>query len=404
MFKTVAPFLAFSFILLFVCFHPLKEHQFGASSDEGYYRMYASTIVDRGMAGFQGLVDWLFYDVEAKVHPTPSRVGYVLSLALLFKLFGESFAAIALLSMVTFLLFVAVNYVNLRKYYDRVVAFCMVVILTSSPLLLGMSRRALVDMPVFLFWALAFWAFVQFSESRSRRDLWFFVFWLVLGILFKEVTLFLFPVFLGMALVLNRDRSSGKKVRLFDVFFAELMAGVLSLIVLAWCLGGEQRIAQVIVALRTTHAQGFNPYALFYGGPWQRYLVDFMFLSPLVVLLAGAYVFYAFVMRKMSVLEKMMALFGIGVYIMFSLMPFGKVVRYVGILEIVLAVFAVRAMEEFAKRKGAASARAWGSTVGVLTVLLATLNFLTFYKVFYLAGLLDPITRHLAVILGFMPG
>src|SRR5262249_22653850 len=75
-------------ILVFLSFHPLSESQYGPRSDEGYYLRYASQVLHEGRPAFAELTQWYSSSAEARKHPAPVRVGYILLDAFLFHVDG----------------------------------------------------------------------------------------------------------------------------------------------------------------------------------------------------------------------------------------------------------------------------------------------------------------------------
>lgn len=387
--------------LLVLAFNPLKESGFGTSSDEGYYYRYAQKVSIEGRSGFSALISWYHDNTDAREHPAPVRVGYIGSLAVLFKVFGPSYTVIGLFSTLCFLLFVWLNLHAFRKHFTEKTAVLMTLLLTTSPLLLGLSRRALVDVPICLLWAMAFWSFLEYVQTRAGKWLFMFGGSLSLGILFKESTVLLFPVFLLLTFFL---KSWYKKDVDLKIILVVLLAAACGAFMLLWLiLGNGQVLLKGMSAVISTHTQisALNPYAVYYSsGPWHRYLIDFFLLSPIIVLLSVGYVFFILVQGKASWQETALLLFFVGVYVMFSLFPHSKVIRFVAILELTFSVFAVRGVEELLGKSTRISRIVSPETV---ICLLACVNMTTFGLIFYQYGLLDPITGNLAAILGFIP-
>jgi len=155
-------------LISLIALHPLAENQYSPTADEGYYYQYANIISREGPAAFAPLIIWHANDDEGRKYPTPGRVGYILPTALIFKIFGPSFSALGSFSFLCFLLFLAISFHFCRKHFDFDTAILLVLLLSSSPLILGMSRRALSDSMLNLMWGLTAWLFLDFLKNPQK--------------------------------------------------------------------------------------------------------------------------------------------------------------------------------------------------------------------------------------------
>ncbi|MDD2927722.1 MAG: hypothetical protein PHE30_02610, partial [Candidatus Omnitrophica bacterium] len=138
--------------------------------------------------------------------------------------------------------------------------------------------------------------------------------------------------------------------------------------------------------------------SLFCSGPWYRYLVDFMLLSPWVVILTIGFIFSFFLKRE----EDELALYFIFVFLLtfvvFSI--FLKNVRYMIILDTPMRLFSLLMLNKIAQR--IYPRRAMKLTF-VLVIILAFFDCLNFYYLFIGEGIHDPTSFFLLKARQFIP-
>lgn len=397
----ILPSILISCSIIFLSFFPLQEGQYAKSSDEGYYYHYAQQVKEQGAKAFRNLLYWYASDIEARKHPAPIRIGYIASVATLFQIFGPSYSVIGAFSGVCFLLFLLLNAYFFRKKWGDIQALSMTLLLASSPLLLGLSRRALIDVPILLFWSGMFWAFLYLMETCKKRYMVMFCAFCIGGLLFKESTLLILGVLftMGALFMICKKSVLSWSMLLVTICVPIILISCIYIIV----LGGVNSFLSGVMAIFGTHVSvaSLSPYAVnFCSGPWHRYLIDFMLINPIVTLcsICGACLILS--KQDAKLIDWFVLAFFIGVYFIFSLFPYSKVVRFVLILEVPLVIFAVRGLSLIYKQ---GEDRRRKVSLGTVCFLIATVNFGVFYKVFYSAGLLDPITQHLASFAGFIP-
>jgi hypothetical protein len=156
-------------------------------------------------------------------------------------------------------------------------------LMACAPLQIHMAQHALIDV-YFAFWAtLSMWALWEcLKQPRHLGWLVLYGVALMLMVMTKENSFFVFSALVALV-VMNRWGKWGEvtKALLITTFLAPLL-GVLALVALA---GGFQQFFETYLLL-VTKAQNLT-YAIKTGdGPWHRYLVDLMIVSPVVLCLA----------------------------------------------------------------------------------------------------------------------
>jgi len=389
-------------MLIFVSLNPLTNSDFHMKNDEGYYYKYANSEVLHGKKVFHRLINWYADNSEARNHPSPLRVGYILLIAVLFKSFGfPSFYIMALISTLSFIIFLFVGFHYVRKYFDLDTALLTLLFLSSSPLLLGLSRRGLIDSSANLLWTLAMWLFLDVLSRPGLYSYIFFLLTLMIAITFKEATLILIPFFTIAGIIGQRNGAMIKNYQIGGIVIFPLIS--LS-IFYAWIYGGFGVFQAAILGITKTHfiSNYPNPYAFNYcSGPWFRYLLDFLLLIPIELLLFIGYTGYLCVNRKALDLKRTyLVLYFVYVYSVLNSLAHSKVIRFVASLEMVIALFAVLMLVELFK--GLKDNK--GRVILIycsFSILIS--NWSCFMNIVYKTALLDPISFSLLMYRHFFP-
>ena len=386
--------------VIFLCSHPLKANQFGPQSDEGYYYHYSNLVVQKGNNAFKELALWYSASDEARKHPAPSRTGYILLTAGLFKIFGPSYFLLGLVSTVSFLLFLAVCFYYSRKHFGRDVALLLTLFLSSSPLMLGLSRRALLDSPINFLWGLAVWLFLDLLSYPALWKYALFILTLCFSMTVKEMSVVLIPFFV---LAGAWGRFKGRPIKVWQILGIIFIPVFVVLFFDAGVLGGLEPLRLAATGGFKTHFYiQPSPYAAYFcSGPWFRYVMDFLLLTPLVTILFIGYCF-VFVCERGAGDWKQKYFLGyfVFIYAVMSSLMHSKVVRVVVNLEMVMALFAVFMLMRLSARYPLERRKTWLLYTAFAVFLF---NMEGFLRLFYFSGLLDPISYHLLALRGFIP-
>lgn len=388
-------------VVIFLCAHPLKENQFGPQSDEGYYYHYAQMVAQKGNSAFTDLIGWYAGSDEARKHPTPLRAGYILLAAGLFKIYGPSYSLLALASMAFFLSFLAMCFYYSRRHFGLDIALIFTFFLSVSPLMLGLSRRALLDSPINFLWGSAAWLFLDFLSRRSGWKYAFFILVLCLSITVKEMSVVLIPFFVSAGLW---ARWKGMPVKVWEILGIVLIPTLVVLFFYTWVLGGTGPLWLAVQGIARTHFDIRYPnlYAIdFCSGPWFRYLLDFLLLTPVVTLFFIGYCFMLLCERGVGDWKQKYFLgYFIFVYAVLSSLAHSKIVRVAVNLEMVMALFTVFMLTRWLMPCPSHRRKVW-LLYAALAIFLFNVD--GFLRLFYFSGLLDPITYNLLVLRGFIP-
>ena len=181
--------IVFSILTVFAAIP--AEYDFFKDADEEYYFRYANAILKNGLKEFPILLKWYVENKEAQIHPNPMRVGYLLAAVLSFKTFGAIFSSLAYLSFFSFLLFLFVSFYFSKKYFGKDIALLYTLLLSSSPLMMAMARRALSDSFGNLFWGFVIWLLFDFLIQKNRIQYILFLLLCAFCIMIRESSIIL---------------------------------------------------------------------------------------------------------------------------------------------------------------------------------------------------------------------
>lgn len=270
--------------------HPVPKFD-AIGFDEGLYRSYVESLIAGGLTSYPDIVDH-YIEVQQKLTGSilpPVRFLYIFSAYLWHQLFGtEALAALhgvaSLFSILTLLLATFFAW----RLKGRAWALGVAALMSCAPTQIHMSQHALVD-GFFTFWALLC-LFLLWENLRTPGNwprLAAYVLGLCCLVLTKENAFFVFIAVLAI-LALNRWLAFGVVTR--ELLLCTFVGPLLGFVVLVFLAGGLE-------TLRTLYqlSVGKNyqlAYAILTGdGPWHRYLVDLLLVSPVILLLALGAVF-----------------------------------------------------------------------------------------------------------------
>lgn len=354
--------------------------------DELIYIRYATRISADGLSQFRLLADEYASNPSLWVFPNPLRVLYILMTALGCWLAGVcSGATVAAVSFLSGIALVLLTIVLAWRMFGERVALLSGLLAALSPLQLALSRRAWQDGFFSLTVLLALWAF--WERSRSPRKGWDILLGcaLLAGLLTKESAI-IFPVgFLGALLYPKISRG----VTMTRSTLAALLLPLpLAALILLTLIPDPSLLIRVYSSwLWATEA---GAYAIAYSqGPWFRYLIDFLLLSPLTTLLAIGYYFKPAGEQEDPFLGRSTLI----LFLVFSLLAL-KNVRYVSFLDIPMRILAVLTLTSLFHHPAVERVRERGLVLAVL--LLAAYDLSLFYAIFIGGGVYDPVTATLA--------
>ncbi len=378
------------FLALSVIVPTLDGVRFAGAADEGHYLVYASTVAKQGPSAFPDLVEWYRSDPGNLFFPTPVRLTTIGLGAAAVRILGTGFESLQLLSLSAFLVLLILLFFGLRGLFGERTAFWTSLLVSVSPLHLAMARRALSDSLVAALSVLCLLAFARawFAGSAPRRQ------WLVIAALFTLTFLAKEGMWLLIPLVLVPigwfALRGGRPFPWVPFLSTSVLPIGAAVVLMAIASGGWEPLWETISGNLRSPAS--NPYALKYGqGPWFRYVLDFLLLSPLPTLLYVGWVGYLAGARVRNAHLWWWAVIPI-LFLVLSI-PITKNIRYALLLETPIRLGAVLLLQRLlGDRDGNLK-----GTVGMATVflLLVWLDLSAFYRLFVMREIYDPMSVEL---------
>jgi 4-amino-4-deoxy-L-arabinose transferase-like glycosyltransferase len=208
-------------------------------------------------------------------------------------------------------------------------------LVAAAPTQIHMSQHGLID-GFFAFWALlSLWLLWECMTAPGNwRWLTAYTVALALLVLTKENSFFVWFGLVSLILA-NRWFQFGTTTR--ALLFATIAGPLLGVVVLVFLAGGLGTLIETYRLLVTKAAQ--TSYAILTGdGPWYRYLVDLLLVSPIILLLALATIFR--IKRTMKP-ELYLATFIAASYLVMCNVRYGMNLRYANMWDAPLRFLAI---------------------------------------------------------------
>jgi hypothetical protein len=364
----------------------------GAGFDEMIYRRYVQKMELLGLSNYDQATDRYLTEQripQAKAELPPTRFLYIFSGYVWKSLqFGDAKAVdyvvmrdfrtdpylrslrgvSTLFSVLAMLLGGVVAY----RLAGRGAGLAVLTMMACAPLQIHMSQHAMID-GFFAFWAmLGVWSLWEsLQRPGSRRWLALYAVSLFCMVLTKENAFFVFVALCGL-LVINRWAGWGTASR--GLWLITFIAPLCALLVLIALAGGVTSFIETY-RLLVANAQHLD-YAIETGdGPWYRYLVDLMVLSPAVLCLAIAAAFHSW--REERWVPYVLG-FVAFTYLIMCNIRYGMNLRYATIWDLPLCLLAFAQLMRSARGAGALARYVLPALVGLLC-----LHELNQYRVFF---------------------
>lgn len=376
------------------------HYQKGA--DEYFYLSYAVRVAEEGPGAFPGLLRaYLANPESARYFPSPLRLGTVLLGAAAVRLGGIHFGS---LSLGAFLLLLALVFIATRRSFGERTALWTLLLLSASPLHLALSRRALSDTLTSLSLTVCLWLFAWalWAEGRpSSRRWWTVALAYAAAVLVKESSLLLLVpvslVFLGWQAVRRRQLAA--------FGWPVCAVSVVPLAISGLAMGLAAADPGLVWETLKVFGSGApaNLYAQRYQeGPWFRFVVDFMLLSPWATLLYLVGLGWIFSERPRDERVWFWAFLPILFVGLASWFPSGKNIRFALFLDVPIRLCVVWILQRLTgDAEGAPAGRTAAMALAVAALMAVDLN--SYYRLFVWGGIYDPVSASLLENLRFIP-
>ncbi len=363
---------------LFVRLYPLAGFQ-GTGMDEWLYMHYLQHLDQVGLWNYPDVVDAYIQQqktLTGSVLP-PTRFLYIF-----FAYIWEHMlevrpqACFYAVSKCFGVLCVLLSWVFAwRLLRDRWLALGVLALVACSPLQIHMAQHALVD-GFFTFWALlTLWSLWEALLQPEKR-VWPVLHGIGLAamVLTKENAFFVFVACLAL-LALNRWVRFGQVTR--SLLLATSLGPLIGVALLVNLAGG---VPTLLEAYQLSVSKNYTlPYAILTGdGPWYRYLLDLMTISPVVLILALTSLFQLRVSDRSG---WFLLIFMMAGYAIMANLKYGMNVRYATIWDTPLRILALGQVVAFCQRL--TDNRSAHITVGAMVasiVLLCSLDLWQYHR------------------------
>jgi 4-amino-4-deoxy-L-arabinose transferase-like glycosyltransferase len=372
---------------------PVTTWRTGA--DEGFYLRYATRVAGEGPGALPALFQEFLNDPTAmRLYPSPTRLTAIAYDALAVRLAGPRYEALAYGSALAFLGVIPIAFVVARRLLGEPAAVLATLLVATSPLALGMARRALTDsLNAFLMTACL--ALVIHGIAARREDArWWGVTSLACAATFlaKELNLVLVAfaaAFFAVDALRHRRRPS-----LLAVACVSVVPMVLAAAVLALAAGGTG-VAWRTLAASVTQSGGNDYLRTFGSGPWYSYFLDHLLLSPWTSLLYVVWIGYALGTRLDD--DELRAWTLVPPLFLLGMVPLVKLVRWTLFLDVPirLGVAALLISQAPSRRVGA--------FIGLVALALVASQLAIFHRLFVAGDVYDPTSAELLIYEGFLP-
>jgi 4-amino-4-deoxy-L-arabinose transferase-like glycosyltransferase len=320
--------------------HPnSKWHQMQlVGVDEELYRGYVEEVSNKGLTHYPDIVVG-YIEKQLKLPGSilpPVRFLYILAGYLWHSLFRTE-ALTSLKSVASFcsILTLAVAAILAWRMRGPGWSVAVTALVAVAPTQIHMSQHALVD-GFFTFWTvLALWMLWEnLHSTRNWGWLGGYTLSLALLVLTKENAFF---VWIAIVLVLVANRWFHYGTVSPELLVATLLGPLLGVVALVFLAGG---IDVLLGTYRLLISKNYQlPYAIKTGdGPWYRYIVDLLLVSPIIMLLAIGSVFR---MDRTKRPELFLLTFVAGSYFVMCNLKYGMNLRYANMWDLPLRLLAV---------------------------------------------------------------
>lgn len=386
--------IIFAVIIALLIIGSFSSIVFFKGADEGYYLHYTGKVLSSGLPAFRNLLITYIADTNYWGFPVPSRFGFIILSAFFCWLFGFSFMSMAYLSLFSFFCAVFFAYLLSRKAFGQDASFLAGLLFLSSPLALALSRRALSDSASNLFLLTAVLLQIDYFTSGCKCwKKWTLAGVLLLAIAFRETNIiFIFPLAVS-SLAFLPVKGFRQIIRSWIIMYVVPVASIF--IIYKFIFGNITDIFTALFFLPS--GESINYVMNFQSGPWFRYLVDFILISPWVMIFGIYYTVYVFI-NKTKKEDLALALFIVSTIFIYSF--FSKNLRYVSVIDYPLRIFTAMALlsVNIPRSKNLTFLFAFA-----VIMLICVVELVNFSRIFVRGGMYDPVSIGLLSFWSIIP-
>lgn len=315
--------------------------------DEGLYREYVNGLIEGGLSTYPDIVDH-YIEIQQQLTGSilpPLRFLYIFAAYLWHQVFGtEALAALRAVAALFSILTLFLATVFAWRLRGQTWAIGVAALMSVAPTQIHMSQHALVD-GFFTFWALSclflLWENLRVPGSWPR--LLTYTLALCCLVLTKENAFFVFVALLAI-IALNSWLSFGVVRR--ELLLCTVAGPLLGLVILVFLSGG---LGALVATYQLSVSKNYQlAYAILTGdGPWHRYLIDLLLVSPLILIFAlGA----TFRLDRSQKPEWFLFTFMAASYLIMCNIKYGMNLRYANMWDMPLRFLALSQIVAFTTR------------------------------------------------------
>jgi Dolichyl-phosphate-mannose-protein mannosyltransferase len=356
--------------------------------DERLYRGYVNNLISGGLTSYPDFAE-SYVERQQKLPLAilpPTRFLYIFSAYLWHQATGEgALVALHRVSCLFSILMLFAAGAFAWRLGGPWVALAVLALMACAPTQIHMSQHALID-GFFAFWAtLSLWfLWENLRQPNNLRWLILYTVSLVLMVITKENAVFAYAGLLAL-IGANRWLRFGTVTR--PLLLLTLAGPLLGLVVLIALCGSATTFINTYRLL--VAKASVLPYAIATGdGPWYRYLLDLLLVSPLIFLLAWGAIFRLKPGNKEALF---LIVFVSATYLVMCNVRYGMNLRYTNMWDMPLRYLAVLCLCDLTQ-----SLRRYQAIAIVLAVTLLGAFDLRQYHIFFIKyGLYELVTEGL---------
>ncbi|MEI8386508.1 MAG: hypothetical protein WCG76_02810 [Verrucomicrobiota bacterium] len=361
-------------------FHVWHEFEY-VGFDEKIYCAYVDALDAAGPAGFPQISRSYIAEVQqaAYVYLPPTRVAYFFPAYVLHNLLHiPVLVALRIVSSISSCLFMLAAYLFALRWLNPRNALAALALLACAPLQIHMAQYAFIDGVAGLAALLSVACFWESLQNGGKWVAGFAASFLFL-LLTKQETAVFVGLFFGVMFCCAGRLGLGRAGwRLAVACLSSMVAAVAILSALSGGAGTLREVFQVYTRLSMT-----LPYTLATGGgPWYRYLVEYVFVTPAVFLPAAA---FGICLAGKTPLNRFLLLFFVLTYAVMCAIPHGMNIRHTVMWDFPIALFAVQCVDGIV-----AGARAKRLVFSVAMALMCLLSLRQYESIFVTLYDTDP--------------
>ena len=367
--------------------HP-QPKMTGVGFDEGLYRTYVNALIQGGLSSYPDMAED-YVHLQARMDKAilpPVRFLYIFTAYVWHSCFGtEALPSLTQVSSFFSVLALILSLSFAWRLAGNSSALGVTALMGVAPTQIHMSQHALID-GFFAFWALAcLWLLWENLRAPDNwRWLLAYTVALSLLVLTKENSFFVWCALVA-GIIANRWLQFGTVKR--ELLLATIVGPLLGVVVLVFLTGGLDNLIATYRLLVSKASQ--MPYAILTGdGPWYRYLVDLLLVSPVILIFALGAIFRLDRTKKP---ELFMSIFIAASYLVMCNVKYGMNLRYASMWDMPLRFLAFSSLVGLVAPLG----RYRNIALGIAVALICAVELRQYYILAVQYPLYELITRDL---------